>query len=603
MAVTGVNDYTKRLAENRARYNDSAQELRESYQKRFKDKEAQHLKVRENQRQTYLKEKEGLERTHRQNLDNYSNKLKQTLEQQKNRCRQDLVDKGKVNEEERKKLVEGYSDKLEELTKSLEESRRQDKMAMERQRERLRNVERATKKAVNERYNREKGDLLRATQTDKNKLKQKHRQEFEKMRESHSNELSDQKNIAEDVRQELLKTKRTDLRRQQNNFENTIQDFAERGEERLANLAEMKEAEKDQLKELLRDRSDDLAKKMKTLNNEKDSRLWADLQKEILWENRVKGLLGEMRDQNRRHQVTTERMAADQTAALRELEKDYRQATDQLKLDMSKTQQRKIASLSKKFDSRDRDRIRQQRYLKSEFEGQHISEKRKHKNNTKRLKGDYERKFNSMQDFHLQNMEDYKRELSEERSEVIEKSKVRSAEEQLQLREKLKTNYAERENALYKKIEEEKLGHMVELDKYAEKLERFKDKAIEEIEQSRMIEHIRRKEDKKKNDYDRKLASATSRQEKINLHNEMEKRLMKSKIDADTNVAKLVKKYENLLRRERIEFQKELARRDGMSQFEKMRLQKSAEDMQNKLIHQYETKIEEIKEQFKKQAS
>ena len=603
MAVTGVNDYAKGLAKNRARYNDSAQELRDSYQKSLRDKEAQNLKIRENQRQTYLREKEGLERTHRQNLDNYSSKLRQTLEQQKERYRQDLAERGEVNDSERKKLVESYSDKLEELTKSLEESRRQDQLVMERQRERLKNVERSTKKAINERYNQEKGDLLRATLTDKNRLKRRHRHEFKKIRESHGNELSDQKNIAEDAREELLKTKRSDLRRQQNNFENTIQDFARRGNEQLASLAEMKESEKDQLRGLLRDKNDDLAKKIKSLNNEKDSREWADLQKEILRENRVKGLLGEMRDQNRRQQMTTERMAADQTAALRELEKDYRQATEQLKRDMFKTGQRKIASLSKKFDSRDRNRIRQQRYLQSEFEGQQISEERKHKNSSKRLKGDYERKFNSMQDFHLQNMQDYKRELSEESSTVIEKSKVRSAEDQQELREKLKTNHAERENALYKKIEEDKLGHMMELDKYTDKLKRFKDKAIEEIEQSKIIEHNRRKEDKKRNDYDRKLASETSRREKINLHNEMEKRLMKNSFEADVNISKLIKKYEDLLRRERIEFQREIGRRENLSQFEKMRLQKSAEDRHNKLIQQYETKIEEIKQHFKKKVS
>ncbi len=600
MAVTSVNDYSKRLAENRSRYNESAEELRNTYRQHLKDKEDLHAKTQDNQRKTYLRQKDGLERTHRQNLDHYSDRLRETLDDQKQRYRDGLTTRKKAYEEGRKELIENYNKKLEGLTQSLEESRRQDQMSLEQQRERLRNLESRVKRDTSERYNREKGELLHSVQDERAKLKDRHRQDLDQMRENRDNQVAEQKKITQEMRQELLKNNRTDLRRQRNNFEDTIQGFANRSQERLERISDLKESEKEQLKDLLKDKNDSLASKMKSLNHQRDAQNWANLQKEILWENRVKGLVGEMKDQTRRYQANSDRMASDQTEALREIEKNYRQATEKLKRDMSKVHQRKVASLQKKFDLRDRNRIRQQRYLQSEYENKEIADKRKNKHLVERLKGDYERKFNSMQDFHLGNMEDYKRELSEERGQVIEETKARSIEENAKLREELKTNYSDRENALYRKIENNKIGHQIELNRSEDKLDRFKDKAIEEIEQARMIEHARRQEDKKKADYERKLANEANKQEKLELHNQMEKRLAKYSATADVQVNKLIKKYENLLRKERLAYQKELNHQASLGQFEKERLFKFAETQKNQLIRQYENKIDELKKVYKK---
>ncbi len=625
--AASINGYGKRLADTRTQYNEAAAELRDSYRKDLNKKEKQHTEIQEDQKEIYLKQRDKLEQTQARNLGRYDRKLNKNVERLTNRYKDGLETEQRSHVRDRKKLMEDYNTKLKNISKSFSDAGQENEGRIEALRERqaenlekreesfnrtlsdlyktsvdkydeLRDTHKSEKQKVLDRHVREKRALVQDANLAKSKLNDIHRLEKNTLREDHRRELETTKNSAEETQKSLLASKQVEQQEQHRTFEELTERLSNKSRANLQKLSEKNKENKRNLEKDFAKQVNWLKRKANKLADEGHTSKSTKFQKGVdnRWQERLDGIRSEIEELNYKNQENNKRISESQQESLEQLEKDYKREIDQGKAETRRFRDGEIADLQKKFEKRDQNRMRHQRYLETEFENRELAATHKSKKILDRTKVDHNHLVNKINYTHTQNAEDLKKELLKEQTTVIEGSKRQSSREKAELRKDLKSQHARREDGLSRRIEAKELERKKVVEEYERKIARIRGKAAEEIVQSKILENERRYEDKLSVDRELKIRDEINQKEAAIVRFEMEKKLAKSKTDADIYVTKLIEKYENVLREERREFQRTLRRRLSSLNAEKDRLVRRAEIQRSSLIQQYESKIEDLKQ-------
>ncbi len=626
-----INDYSNRLNQARTRFSDAQQELKENYNNDIERLEELHAKREENQRENYLKQKLNSEEESAARINRYDKDLKQELATRTERYNKGLEGERKQFNEDRKRLMDDYNQKLDSISKSFEtSSTEKDKLhalykdnMTERYEEGLsmrekdfneklatmqstatekindyRDLTTREKKKLISDFGNERKQLVQDASIARNKANSRHQVEMERLREAAKQNETTLKNNFDSANTSLRQTKNAQIEGQRETFENLSKDIMDRNQAELIKLNRQNKAEKRDLERDFASNRLSLERRTNALINEGRGNKIEDTEKNLRSQHaiQVRNLKDTIEANNYIQNKQNERLAQGHSEELKKLESRHEQAIDEKDAEIRKVRETDIAAVKKELGDYQERMTKRNRDIAMESEANQVKARRNLTDTLDRQRTEFGREINKINLSNQQALSNVRDEMAKEQSKFIEKTRREVHHDREDLKDELRTNFAKKEESLNKQIEMEKSEKMKMEEAYQKKIDVLTTKSAKELEKLKIIENERRIEEKRAANQQMLEQQREFEKTLSSLRREFDRRLSRAKSNSDIRAAKLTQKYEAQVKREREEHSATMDRQNRMMTENYNRLLHKTNMERDNLINQYELKIEKLRE-------
>lgn len=626
-----INDYSNRLNQARTRFSDAQQELKENYNNDIERLEELHAKREENQRENYLKQKLNSEEESAARINRYDKDLKQELATRTERYNKGLEGERKQFNEDRKRLMDDYNQKLDSISKSFEtSSTEKDKLhalykdnMTERYEEGLsmrekdfneklatmqstatekindyRDLTTREKKKLISDFGNERKQLVQDASIARNKANSRHQVEMERLREAAKQNETTLKNNFDSANTSLRQTKNAQIEGQRETFENLSKDIMDRNQAELIKLNRQNKAEKRDLERDFASNRLSLERRTNALINEGRGNKIEDTEKNLKSQHaiQVRNLKDTIEANNYIQNKQNERLAQGHSEELKKLESRHEQAIDEKDAEIRKVRETDIAAVKKELGDYQERMTKRNRDIAMENEANQVKARRNLTDTLDRQRTEFGREINKINLSNQQALSNVRDEMAKEQSKFIEKTRREVHHDREDLKDELRTNFAKKEESLNKQIEMERSEKMKMEEAYQKKIDVLTTKSAKELEKLKIIENERRIEEKRAANQQMLEQQREFEKTLSSLRREFDRRLSRAKSNSDIRAAKLTQKYEAQVKREREEHSATMDRQNRMMTENYNRLLHKTNMERDNLINQYELKIEKLRE-------
>ncbi len=626
-----INDYSNRLNQARTRFSDAQQELKENYNNDIERLEELHAKREENQRENYLKQKLNSEEESAARINRYDKDLKQELATRTERYNKGLEGERKQFNEDRKRLMDDYNQKLDSISKSFEtSSTEKDKLhalykdnMTERYEEGLsmrekdfneklatmqstatekindyRDLTTREKKKLISDFGNERKQLVQDASIARNKANSRHQVEMERLREAAKQNETTLKNNFDSANTSLRQTKNAQIEGQRETFENLSKDIMDRNQAELIKLNRQNKAEKRDLERDFASNRLSLERRTNALINEGRGNKIEDTEKNLKSQHaiQVRNLKDTIEANNYIQNKQNERLAQGHSEELKKLESRHEQAIDEKDAEIRKVRETDIAAVKKELGDYQERMTKRNRDIAMESEANQVKARRNLTDTLDRQRTEFGREINKINLSNQQALSNVRDEMAKEQSKFIEKTRREVHHDREDLKDELRTNFAKKEESLNKQIEMERSEKMKMEEAYQKKIDVLTTKSAKELEKLKIIENERRIEEKRAANQQMLEQQREFEKTLSSLRREFDRRLSRAKSNSDIRAAKLTQKYEAQVKREREEHSATMDRQNRMMTENYNRLLHKTNMERDNLINQYELKIEKLRE-------
>ncbi len=626
-----IKDYNSRLNTARNRYNESAQELKDNYNQRVEDLEDLHSARETNQRRNYINQKLDREAEAENRLRDYDKTLKKSLEERTSRYMKEVGEQREHFEKDRKMQMDDYNQKLSKISKSFDTATKEKEKLHalykdnidERYETGLENrekhfnsslakVQKSSEKKINEfrdQQNLEKREMITGFENEKkqlvqdaniarNKANSSHQLEMERLRENARQKEDTLRNNFESSNANLRKNKDAENEQQRDTFEKLTADIQERNVAALKKLNRQNKTEKRELeKSFSQDRIELERKTNKILSEGSNQTVDKSVNRmKKRYDMRIDQLQEQMEDNNYQNALHNQKNADAQKDEIAQIEVRHRTEIDGKENEMRRLRENELGELKEKVEKYQESMNKRYTSLELEKEQDSIASRQKLKNSLSRQRAEFGRTINQINDSNSMVITDLRDEMTKEQSKFIENTKEKIHDELADLKNDYEGKIEKTQDSLSQQIELKNKENESLTRMYESKLDTLRAKSAKELESLKKLEHDRREEDKRES---QRALNAQSREFQKNLmamRTEFERKLDRSKGNADLHVAKLTERYESQIETERSEHAKELQRQNMMLTSEFNRLRDQSKIEKNAIINQYEMKINKLRE-------
>lgn len=626
-----INDYSNRLNQARTRFSDAQQELKENYNNDIERLEELHAKREESQRENYLKQKLNSEEESAARINRYDKDLKQELATRTERYNKGLEGERKQFNEDRKRLMDDYNQKLDSISKSFETSstekdklhalykdnmteRYEDGLSMREKdfNEKLGKMQstatekindyrdlttREKKKLISD-FGNERKQLVQDASIARNKANSRHQVEMERLREAAKQNETTLKNNFDSANTSLRQTKNAQIEGQRETFENLSKDIMDRNQAELIKLNRQNKAEKRDLERDFASNRLSLERRTNALINEGRGNKIEDTEKNLKSQHaiQVRNLKDTIEANNYIQNKQNERLAQGHSEELKKLESRHEQAIDEKDAEIRKVRETDIAAVKKELGDYQEKMSKRNRDIAMENEANQVKARRNLTDTLDRQRTEFGREINKINLSNQQALSNVRDEMAKEQSKFIEKTRREVHHDREDLKDELRTNFAKKEESLTKQIEMEKSEKMKMEEAYQNKIDVLTTKSAKELEKLKIIENERRIEEKRAANQQMLEQQREFEKTISSLRRDFDRRLSRAKSNSDIRVAKITQKYEAQVKREREEHSATMDRQNRMMTENYNRLLHKTNMERDNLINQYELKIEKLRE-------
>lgn len=626
-----INDYSNRLNQARTRFSDAQQELKENYNNDIERLEELHAKREESQRENYLKQKLNSEEESAARINRYDKDLKQELATRTERYNKGLEGERKQFNEDRKRLMDDYNQKLDSISKSFETSstekdklhalykdnmteRYEDGLSMREKdfNEKLGKMQstatekindyrdlttREKKKLISD-FGNERKQLVQDASIARNKANSRHQVEMERLREAAKQNETTLKNNFDSANTSLRQTKNAQIEGQRETFENLSKDIMDRNQAELIKLNRQNKAEKRDLERDFASNRLSLERRTNALINEGRGNKIEDTEKNLKSQHaiQVRNLKDTIEANNYIQNKQNERLAQGHSEELKKFESRHEQAIDEKDAEIRKMRETDIAAVKKELGDYQEMMGKRNREIAMESEANQVKARRNLTDTLDRQRTEFGREINKINLSNQQALSNVRDEMAKEQSKFIEKTRREVHHDREDLKDELRTNFAKKEESLNKQIEMERSEKMKMEEAYQKKIDVLTTKSAKELEKLKIIENERRIEEKRAANQQMLEQQREFEKTISSLRREFDRRLSRAKSNSDIRVAKITQKYEAQVKREREEHSATMDRQNRMMTENYNRLLHKTNMERDNLINQYELKIEKLRE-------
>ncbi|MCF8060497.1 MAG: hypothetical protein K9K67_14440 [Bacteriovoracaceae bacterium] len=626
-----ISDYNTRLAQTRNRYNEASQELKDNYNERVEDLEKLHDSKVKNQRETYLNQKNTMEEGAQERLERYDSNLKKALAERTERYNKNIEEKRKDFDHNRQKQMNDYNQKLSSISKSFDTANTEkDKLhamykdnIQERYEEGLSKRESQFNEKLGiqqntamdklnqfrDQQNREKIEMITDHTNQKKQLVQdanisrnsansRHQLDMERLRENAKQNENTQRNNFENANASLRKTKSEESEGQRITFEKLTNQIQDRNESEMQRLNRQNKTDKRDLENTFAKDRIQLERRTNSLLNEGSHNKVETSRKALQaqHENQLGNLKKSIEENTYNNNLLNERLSRTHSGEIKNLEIFQNTELDKKNNEMRKLRQEEVGGLRDQFGSYQELMGKRNKNLERENEEQTVAARQKLVNTVARQRAEFGRTLNHINMSNQEAMADARVEMSEEQTKFIESTKRNVHNEMEDLKSDLNDVFARKEDSLQKKIEMSEKEQVALEDKYQKKLDTLQAKSAKELEQLKVFESERRKEDRRAAERQLDQQQREFQKTLMSLRREYDSRLDKTKANNDLHIAKLTERYENQISRERQESNAASQRAASMANANYNRLVDKTNMEKDTLINQYEVKISKLRE-------
>ncbi len=626
-----INDYSNRLNQARTRFSDAQQELKENYNNDIERLEELHAKREESQRENYLKQKLNSEEESAARINRYDKDLKQELATRTERYNKGLEGERKQFNEDRKRLMDDYNQKLDSISKSFETSstekdklhalykdnmteRYEDGLSMREKdfNEKLGKMQstatekindyrdlttREKKKLISD-FGNERKQLVQDASIARNKANSRHQVEMERLREAAKQNETTLKNNFDSANTSLRQTKNAQIEGQRETFENLSKDIMDRNQAELIKLNRQNKAEKRDLERDFASNRLSLERRTNALINEGRGNKIEDTEKNLKSQHaiQVRNLKDTIEANNYIQNKQNERLAQGHSEELKKFESRHEQAIDEKDAEIRKMRETDIAAVKKELGDYQEMMGKRNREIAMESEANQVKARRNLTDTLDRQRTEFGREINKINLSNQQALSNVRDEMAKEQSKFIEKTRREVHHDREDLKDELRTNFAKKEESLNKQIEMERSEKMKMEEAYQKKIDVLTTKSAKELEKLKIIENERRIEEKRAANQQMLEQQREFEKTISSLRRDFDRRLSRAKSNSDIRVAKITQKYEAQVKREREEHSATMDRQNRMMTENYNRLLHKTNMERDNLINQYELKIEKLRE-------
>ncbi|GEM_PF-2228469 len=626
-----INDYSNRLNQARTRFSDAQQELKENYNNDIERLEELHAKREESQRENYLKQKLNSEEESAARINRYDKDLKQELATRTERYNKGLEGERKQFNEDRKRLMDDYNQKLDSISKSFETSstekdklhalykdnmteRYEDGLSMREKdfNEKLGKMQstatekindyrdlttREKKKLISD-FGNERKQLVQDASIARNKANSRHQVEMERLREAAKQNETTLKNNFDSANTSLRQTKNAQIEGQRETFENLSKDIMDRNQAELIKLNRQNKAEKRDLERDFASNRLSLERRTNALINEGRGNKIEDTEKNLKSQHaiQVRNLKDTIEANNYIQNKQNERLAQGHSEELKKFESRHEQAIDEKDAEIRKMRETDIAAVKKELGDYQEMMGKRNREIAMESEANQVKARRNLTDTLDRQRTEFGREINKINLSNQQALSNVRDEMAKEQSKFIEKTRREVHHDREDLKDELRTNFAKKEESLNKQIEMERSEKMKMEEAYQKKIDVLTTKSAKELEKLKIIENERRIEEKRAANQQMLEQQREFEKTISSLRREFDRRLSRAKSNSDIRVAKITQKYEAQVKREREEHSATMDRQNRMMTENYNSLLHKTNMERDNLINQYELKIEKLRE-------
>ncbi len=289
-------------------------------------------------------------------------------------------------------------------------------------------------------------------------------------------------------------------------------------------------------------------------------------------------------------------MAEGQSDEIKKIEVRHNSEIEDKNNEIRDLRQNEIAKLKEEVENYQETMGKRYTSLEMEKEKSDITSRQKLKNTLDRQRTEFGRTINQIDNSNKMAISDLRDEMSQEQSKLIESTKEEIHNKLSDMKTDYETIIQKKESSQDQKIAQQMKENELLTQKYEQKIDTLKAKSAKELASLKKLEQDRRVEDQKANE--RTLATQRREFQKtmMSVKRDYDRRLDRSKANADVHVAKLTQRYENLIHTERSEHSKELQRKDMLMKSEFNRLADQSKIEKNSIINQYESKLNKLRE-------
>lgn len=627
-----INDYSSRLAQARNQYNEANNKVRKEYEENLDSAKELHEAKEKKQADNYSKSKSMLEAQQADYINEYSNKTKDTIADRTKQYQNSLSEEKEQFENDRSQIKENFDRRLSDLRDTYDQ-REKDSNAYNDHR----------LKSTTDRYNTQVGrlhdqfeddlhsittrsnDAIKDNQLSSNREKQRilhgHDQEkrvlaknealknaqmnegfsknIQDLREAQRNEISQLKDYQKSANEDVKSMKNDELDSMQRSVKNLVDEVSTRNQKQRRsaikeNEARKKDLEKEYAQNLYQAKRE-MAEKIK--GGDRSQIIEDKLNHTVdAYEDRIKNIYASHDEEKFNAREQEERMAQSFTDSNKNLKFKHQILMDEKDNNFKNFRKEELAKTKDHTDKAIDSYKTELRNEQMRSEAQALKDKaynNKLMANQRKAFGDT---VNSLNDRNREALTEIQHSFSKEKSDIVEKLRHDHHLDLTDTKIDLKRTMEQKENSLNERNEHLMRDKEDLVTQYEKKIDSITKKSNREIER---IQEINEKNRVSQDNATRRMLESKEREnglEIMKIRNQYDKRLAKAKEISDKQIEKTVEYYEDLLGRERVDFQNKMQSKlsEIKADYDKLKQQSALEkETMNK---QFEDRIAELRQ-------
>ncbi len=627
-----INDYSTKLSQARMKYNDANNEVRKNYKENLENLEDLHEAKEAKQAKNYSESKSKLENQQSDYIGEYNTKTKETI-QDRTKDFQDRLANEKGNfEEDRSRIKEDFDKRLEDLRETYS-TRDKETNAYNEQRlnstknrydtqvgrlnnqlqEDIHDVSTRANSSVKENLyeaNKEKRTLINGYEKDKREvakggsvknamMMENHAKDLNNLREAQESQIAQIKDHQNGRADSIKENKNDELKDMQKNFRKLTDEISTRNQKQRRYSIKENEARK---AELERGFSQDLYQAKREMAEKIKGGDQSEIVQDRLdhtidsYEDRIKNIYNNLDDGNFAQEEQKERMANSFADTTKDLKFKQQVKLDDKDMQFKNFRKNELANTQGKADKAIDTYKKELRSLELRNEAQAIKDKNYNKQLLTNQRKSFGETVNTLNDKNRNALTEIQRDFTKEKVDIIENNRISNHKDLQDTREAMRETMEKKEMTL-----NERNQHLIKenenlVKQYDEKLTSVQKKANKEI--SRLNEMNERTRVQQENSTKRLLESKERENALgiMKIRNQYDQRLSKAKEMADQQIEKTVEYYEDLLGRERTDYQNKLQSKlsEAKADYTKLREQTALE--KETMTQQFEDRIAELRQ-------
>lgn len=627
-----VTDYSKKLAKARDDYAEKAKTLREDYDDNLENLKSTHASREASQRESYLNQKGELEEKVADIGDRYDSRSREAIEQSQKEFRSKLEDKRIAFDEEMRETKQDMGAKLSDLANSYRKSKvEQDKYRdqivsqktqgfeaaqaarmkdfdsrvdnlSQKNRDDFHNFQREQameKRGIIQGHKDQLQDLVSDSNLARQKVMGKNQEELEILRDAHGRESVAMKDHHTSALSEVINRKEIEKANLQGEYQNLTQNIIDRNEKQAEQTQRVNErVSRERENQYANDLQAVTRKSNEMVNSGGKVKNLEDEKRQVIdgYENRLRSVRGEMEDASYKDQLDKERMnkefmvqTREQTALADKQKADLQSDLREYHTDLQARSKEKNEKVLNTY----RNELSQSRL---DSEAKSIDERAANTDRLKEQRVAFSKTIESMSDKNRETITSIQELNANEQSKLIQESKRKMHHEREDLKDDLGVVFARKEDSYEKRIENLERDKKSLVESYESKLTTLEKKYTKELEQMRVIMAETRAGDLRDFKRQNEVKERDLMREKMEMKQGFDKKLIQVRDRQETQLAKLHERFTTTLESERIDHSREMKLKLGEAQMNYERLYDNAQMEKEQLKHQYEVRMEKLRQ-------